>query len=63
MIDHVGITCSELPAAVAAYDRALGVRGHRRLMDFGESTATTSRRPVTPGPAMTNRDVDACGVS
>jgi catechol 2,3-dioxygenase-like lactoylglutathione lyase family enzyme len=34
MIDHFGITCSDLPRSAAFYDRVLGVLGHERLMDF-----------------------------
>ena len=34
MIDHLGITCSDLPASAAFYDRVLGVLGYTRLMDF-----------------------------
>jgi catechol 2,3-dioxygenase-like lactoylglutathione lyase family enzyme len=35
MIDHLGINCSDLAASAAFYDKALGVLGVTRLMDFG----------------------------
>jgi catechol 2,3-dioxygenase-like lactoylglutathione lyase family enzyme len=46
MIDHLGINCSDLPAAAAFYDRVLGVLGHRRLMDFGEAIGYGTQQPT-----------------
>jgi len=34
MIDHLGINCSDLPAAAAFYDRVLGTLGYSRILDF-----------------------------
>ncbi|WP_122817248.1 VOC family protein [Nocardioides pantholopis] len=33
MIDHLGISCRDLAASAAFYDRVLGVLGHRRVLD------------------------------
>jgi catechol 2,3-dioxygenase-like lactoylglutathione lyase family enzyme len=35
VIDHLGISCSDLDRSAAFYDAVLGVLGHRRLMDHG----------------------------
>ena len=34
MIDHLGINCSDLPAAAAFYDKVLGTLGYARILDF-----------------------------
>lgn len=34
MIDHFGINCSDLAASAAFYDKALGVLGFQRVLDF-----------------------------
>ena len=34
MIDHLGINCSDLPAAGAFYDKVLGTLGYARVLDF-----------------------------
>ncbi|HEX2809829.1 MAG TPA: VOC family protein [Kineosporiaceae bacterium] len=65
MIDHLGINCADLTAAAAFYDRALGVLGHRRLMDFGVAIGYGSDKPEfwigaqpSEGPAAgTNREI------
>jgi catechol 2,3-dioxygenase-like lactoylglutathione lyase family enzyme len=33
MLDHVGISCSDLAASATFYDAVLGALGHTRLMD------------------------------
>ena len=45
MLDHLGINCSDLPAAAAFYDDVLGVLGHRRLMDFGVAVGYGTDKP------------------
>jgi catechol 2,3-dioxygenase-like lactoylglutathione lyase family enzyme len=45
MLDHVGINCSDLPAAAAFYDKALGALGFTRLMDFGEAIGYGTDKP------------------
>ena len=45
MIDHVGINCSDLPAASAFYDRVLGALGFSRLMDFGTAIGYGDSQP------------------
>ena len=45
MIDHLGITCTDLAASAAFYDRVLGILGHRRLMDFGEAIGYGTDKP------------------
>ncbi len=43
MIDHAGVTVSDLAASKAFYDAALGVIGYAKLMEFGpEITGTTA---------------------
>ncbi|WP_347354136.1 VOC family protein [Intrasporangium sp.] len=37
MIDHFGITCSDLAASARFYDGVLGVLGFARQMDFGQA--------------------------
>ncbi len=46
MIDHLGITCRDLAASAAFYDRVLGVLGHRRLMDFGVAMGYGTTSPA-----------------
>jgi catechol 2,3-dioxygenase-like lactoylglutathione lyase family enzyme len=65
MLDHVGINCSDLPAAAAFYDEVLGTLGYSRLMDFGEAMGYGADKPdfwiaVQPaeGPAAgPNREI------
>lgn len=45
MIDHFGITCSDLAAAAAFYDRVLGVLGYTRLMDFTVAIGYGAQKP------------------
>ena len=45
MLDHLGINCSDLPAAAAFYDDVLGVLGHRRLMDFDVAIGYGTDKP------------------
>ena len=43
MIDHTGVTVSNLAASKAFYDAALGAIGYAKLMEFGaEVTGTTA---------------------
>lgn len=46
MIDHLGITCTDLAASAALYDGALGVLGHRRLMDYGVAIGYGTEQPT-----------------
>ncbi len=46
MIDHLGITCADLPAAAAFYDEVLAVLGHRRLMDHGVAIGYGTHQPA-----------------
>ena len=45
MLDHVGINCSDLPAAAAFYDKLLGALGFTRLMDFEVAIGYGSTKP------------------
>ena len=45
MLDHLGINCSDLPAAAAFYDKVLGTLGFTRLMDFGEAIGYGTDKP------------------
>ena len=45
MIDHFGITVSDMSTASAFYDRVLGVLGHRRLMDHGVAIGYGTEQP------------------
>lgn len=45
MIDHLGINCSDLEVAARFYDRALGVLGHRRLVDYGVAIGYGTHKP------------------
>ena len=65
MLDHVGINCSDLPAAADFYDQVLGTLGFTRLMDFEVAIGYGSSKPdfwisVQPaeGPASgPNREI------
>jgi catechol 2,3-dioxygenase-like lactoylglutathione lyase family enzyme len=37
VIDHFGINCADYGKSQEFYDRALGVLGYSRQMDFGEA--------------------------
>ena len=45
MIDHFGISCADMRAAAAFYDKVLGVLGHRRILDFGEAIGYGTDKP------------------
>jgi catechol 2,3-dioxygenase-like lactoylglutathione lyase family enzyme len=45
MLDHLGINCTDLPAAAEFYDDVLGTLGHRRLMDFGVAIGYGTDKP------------------
>jgi catechol 2,3-dioxygenase-like lactoylglutathione lyase family enzyme len=65
MIDHLGISCADLPRSAAFYDTVLGTLGHARLMDFGVAIGYGTDKPgfwlsVQPesGPASgPNREI------
>ena len=65
MLDHVGINCSDLPAAAAFYDKVLGALGFSRLMDFDVAIGYGASKPdfwisiqPTEGPASgPNREI------
>ena len=46
MIDHLGISCSDLERSASFYDAVLGVLGHRRLMDHGVAIGYGTDHPV-----------------
>ena len=45
MIDHLGITVTDLERSALFYDEVLAVLGHRRLMDFGEAIGYGTDEP------------------
>jgi catechol 2,3-dioxygenase-like lactoylglutathione lyase family enzyme len=67
MIDHFGINCSDLSASAAFYDKALGVLGFERVLDFevaigyglpGHPDFWIGAQPHDGGPASgPNREV------
>jgi catechol 2,3-dioxygenase-like lactoylglutathione lyase family enzyme len=62
MIDHLGITCTDLQASGRFYDAVLGVLGHRRLMDVGVAIGYGTDKPdfwISGGEGATgpNREV------
>jgi catechol 2,3-dioxygenase-like lactoylglutathione lyase family enzyme len=65
MIDHLGITCSDLDAAARFYDSVLATLGHGRVMDFGVAIGFGTGKPAfwisaqpTEGPASgPNREI------
>jgi catechol 2,3-dioxygenase-like lactoylglutathione lyase family enzyme len=44
MIDHFGINCADYAKSQEFYDRALGVLGYTRQINFGEATGWKATR-------------------
>ena len=47
MIDHVSIQCADLEASATFYDTVLATIGGKRVMDFGDGSATGPTSPIS----------------